>query len=122
METVFKNCIISGCEDNEFSLTTRTLDQYNGIFDHCYIRKPTALALPQFTDIRWSLRNDTIFKSIHYDHVKNTYFNFALDSVSPARGLADPTVAAQFPLDLNGNNRMNGNKPDAGAYQWQSTK
>lgn len=122
METVFRNCIISGSATNEFSLATRFPDQYKGIFDHCYIRKPDSLALPQFTDIRWSEKNDSVFKSTRYDYEKNIYFNFMPDSVSPARGLAELTVAEQFPIDLNGNNRLVGNKPDAGAYQWQPTK
>jgi hypothetical protein len=123
METVFRNCIISGSTGNEFSLVTRFPEKYKGIFDHCYILKPDSLALPQlFTNIRWSAKNDTVFKSIRYDYVKNIYFNFMPDSVSPARGLADLSVAQQFPIDLNGNNRLTGNKPDAGAYQWQPTK
>jgi len=122
MESVFRNCIISGSADNEFSLATRTLDQYPGTFDHCYIKKPQSLNLPQFTNIRWSALKDTVFKSIQYDYVKNTYFNFNLDSISPARGLADPTIAAQYPLDLNGNNRLRDGAPDAGAYEWIPTK
>ena len=122
MESVFINCVISGSEDNEFSLATRFPDQYNGIFDHCYIKKPESLILPQFTNIRWSEKNDTVFKSINYDLTKKTYFNFTPDSVSPARGLADPKVAAQYPIDLNGNNRLTDGAPDAGAYEWKPTK
>ena len=123
MQTEFRNCIISGNLDNEFSLASRYLDQYNGIFDHCYIRKPDSLNLPkQFTAIRWYNRKDTLFKSIRYNYEKKIYFNFMPDSVSPVRAIADPAVAAQFPLDLNGNNRLTGNKPDIGAYQWQPVK
>ena len=83
------------------------------------------MELPQFTGldkkIRWSAKNDTVFKSIRYDYEKNTYFDFTPDSVSPARGLADPTIAAQFPVDLNGNKRDDG-APDAGAYEWKPKK
>jgi len=123
MQSIFRNCIISGNIENEFSLVSQFLDQYKGIFDHCYIRKPVGLTLAQFTNIRWSAKNDTLlFKSSKYDLIKNTYFNFMPDSLSPVRGLADPSIAAQFPLDLNGNNRMIGNRPDAGAYQWQPKK
>jgi len=124
METVFKNCIITGSSENEFSLASRFVDLYKGTFDHCYIRTAKALTSPQFlnSDIRWYEKNDTIFKSITYNVEKETYFNFMPDSVSPARGLADPAVAAQYPLDLNGNNRLEDGKPDAGAYEWVSTK
>jgi hypothetical protein len=122
MESIFRNCIITGSIDNEFSLATRFPDQYNGIFDHCYIRKTDSLNLAQFTKIRWAEKNDTVFKSIRYNLEKNTYFNFMPDSVSPARGLADPVIASQYPLDLNGNNRLSDGAPDAGAYEWIPTK
>lgn len=122
METVFRNCIISGSAENEFSLASRFMEQYNGIFDHSYIRKPDSLKSDQFTNIRWSEKNDSVFKSIRYDYEENTYFNFTPDSVSPARGLADKVIASQYPLDLNGNNRMEDGEPDAGAYEWQATK
>ncbi|NDP21672.1 MAG: right-handed parallel beta-helix repeat-containing protein [Paludibacter sp.] len=122
METVFRNCVISGSAENEFSLASRFMEQYNGIFNHCYIRKPDSLKLNQFTNIRWSEIKDTVFKDTRYDYIKNTYFNFTPDSVSPARGLADKTIASQYPLDLNGNNRMDDGEPDAGAYEWKPVK
>jgi hypothetical protein len=122
MESEFRNCIISGSEDNEFSLATRFPDQYKGVFDHCYMKKPEPLKLPQFSNNYWSQRKDSLFKSIHYIPERNINFNFMPDSVSPARGLADPTVASHYPLDLNGNNRLKDGAPDAGAYEWQPVK
>lgn len=122
MQTEFRNCIITGSIENEFSLASRFLDQYKGIFDHCYIRKTDSLKLTQFSNIRWYARKDTLFKSTRWDYQKKIYFNFMPDSVSPVRGKADPAVAALFPLDLNGNNRLIGNKPDMGAYQWQAVR
>lgn len=124
MDSKFYNCIISGSSENEFSLATRFESMYNGTFKNCYIKTPKALNLPQFTDsqIRWSAKNDTIFNSIRYDYEKNTYFNFVLDSVSPARGMADKTIARKYRFDLNGNSRMTDGAPDAGAYEWQPMK
>lgn len=122
METEFLNCIITGSSENEFSIATRFPELYKGKFHNCYIRKPKASDLTQFVGTRWFQKNDTIFKSERYDYIKNTYFNFALDSVSPARKIGDPTIAAELPLDLNGNSRILTNQPDAGAYQWQPTK
>jgi hypothetical protein len=52
----------------------------------------------------------------------NQYFDFKLDSVSKVRGVADKTIATKYSLDLLGNNRMIGNSPDLGAYQWQPSK
>ena len=126
MQSFFQNCIITGSLDNEFSLASRFLDQYPGTFDNCYIRKSDSLNLPQFQKIRWAESNDTVFKSIRYDLDKNTYFDFRLDSISPARGIGnkiDPIIIAKYHLDfdLNGNSRPADNS-DAGAYQWQPTK
>ena len=122
METVFRNCIISGSSQNEFSLASKYPAQYKGIFDHCYIRKPDSLAFSQFTNIRWSQRTDTVFLSDSYDYKKNTYFNFMPDSVSPARGIADKSIANSYPVDLNGNNRLADGNPDVGAYEWVPNK
>jgi len=122
METRFYNCVISGSSENEFSLASRFESQYNGVFKNCYIRTQKALVLPQYTNIKWYNKNDTVFKSARYDYEKNTYFNFTPDSVSPARGIADKTISEKFPLDLNGNNRMEDGAPDAGAYEWKSLK
>lgn len=122
MDTKFYNCVISGSSENEFSLATRFESQYKGTFKNCYIRKPNASDLAQFSSIKWSSKTDTLFKSVRYDYEKNTYFDFMLDSVSPARGIADKTIARRYRFDINGNNRMADGAPDAGAYEWQSEK
>ena len=121
METIFKNCIISGSAGNEFTLASKYQQQYRGDIQHSYIRKPKASDLSIFTDIRWSEQNDTLFKNTRFDYEKNLYFDFTPDSVSPARGLANPVVAAQFPLDLSGKSRLEDGEPDAGACEWYPT-
>ena len=118
MTAEFKNCIIAGTLDNEFSIADRFIDKFNGSFSNCYIQRTRIFELPQFSEIRWSAKNDTIFKSPRYDFNKGQYFDFTPDSVSPARDIADPAIATQFPLDLNGKNRLTDGKPDAGAYEW----
>jgi hypothetical protein len=122
MQSRFYNCIISGSAENEFSLATRFENQYKGSFKNCYIRKPKASELPQFSSIKWSNKNDTVFKSVRYDYEKNTYFDFEPDSVSPARGIADKTIARKYRFDINGNSRLADGEPDAGAYEWKSEK
>lgn len=122
METVFRNCVITGSLGNEFSLASKYLNLYKGTFDHCYIRKPKASDLPQFTNIRWYTEKDTVFKSTRYDEIKGTYFNFTPDSVSPLRGLADPAVISQYHLEYDLNGNLRDDKPDAGAYEWVPTK
>lgn len=122
MQTEFRNCIVAGGLETELSIASRFLTQYKAVFSDSYIRRKEAYELSQFQNIRWYAQNDTIFKQPFYNDTTSVYFNFTPDSVSPVRGLADRTVAAQFPLDLNGVNRLEDNAPDAGAYEWQPTK
>ena len=122
METGFYNCIIAGGFETELSIATRFIEQIKGEFANSYIRRKNAYAYDQFKDIQWSAVKDTIFKHPWYNDTTNVYFDFTPDSVSPARGIADPNIAKNFPKDLNGNNRMEDNAPDAGAYEWKPTK
>lgn len=123
METVFRNCIVAGGMETEFIIASRFIKLYRGTFANSYIRRKVAYELTdQFNNIKWSNKNDTIFKHPSYDEIKDIYFDFMPDSVSPARGIADPGIAAQFPLDLNGNSRLTDGAPDAGAYEWQPMK
>ena len=118
METSFTNCVIAGSYETEFSLASDYPELYKGTFSHSYLKCPK-IETSQFTNIRWSLKKDTVFKHPSYDVRKNIYFNFALDSVSPARGLADKSISGGYPLDINGNNRLADGVPDAGAYEWK---
>lgn len=122
MEPVFKNCVISGSVANEFSLLTNFTEQFNADISHSYIRRTDTISFPQFTNIRWYHDKDTVFKQSKYDLKENLYFDFALDSVSPARGIADPAVTSAYGLryDMKGNDRTVDGAPDAGAYEWKS--
>jgi hypothetical protein len=123
MESTFTNCIISGGNDNELSIASDYPDLYKGTFSYSYIKCPE-MKKPQFSNIRWSSKKDNLFKNAAYNIEKNSYFDFSLDSLSPARDIADKasTVAHSLELDINGNNRMEDGKPDAGAYEWRSKK
>ncbi len=121
METLFRNSIITGTLENEFSIATRFPEIYKGTFANCYIRKKEAATQAQFSNIRWYQSRDTVFKQTRYDYVKNIYFDFSPDSVSPARGIGDISVAFQYPTDIRGKSRLGDNGPDAGAYEWVQT-
>ncbi len=122
METGFYNCIIAGGLETELSIATRFVEQIKGEFANSYIRRKKEYTFEQFKSIRWSATKDTIFKHPSYNDTTNVYFDFRLDSVSPARGIADPNIAKNFPKDLNGNNRLDDSAPDAGAYEWKPTR
>lgn len=119
MESVFKNCIITGTSTNEFALATKFTDLYKGEFQHSYIRKTKPSELSVYKDIRWYEKNDTVFVRDVYNYKKEGYFDFMLDSISPARDtVADPQISSQYPLDLKGRSRLADGLPDAGAYEW----
>ncbi|MDR2840231.1 MAG: right-handed parallel beta-helix repeat-containing protein [Paludibacter sp.] len=118
MTTEFTNCVIAGTAETEFSIVDRHINNYNGVFANSYIMRKNALTTPQYLDISWGHLRDTVFTYTNLDYKNKKYFNFALDSLSPARSIADPAVAVQFPLDLNGKSRLDDGKPDAGAYEF----
>jgi hypothetical protein len=122
METVFENCIISGSTTDEMDIMTRFSDQYHGRFSNSYIRKAKPETQPAiFNQISWYDKNkrDTVFVNTYLDSENLVYYNFRPDSVSPARNIGNLETAKKYPFDLNGNNRLEDNKPDAGAYEWQ---
>ena len=118
METIFKNCIISGTSSYEFTLASKFRHKFNADIQHSYIKRLKPDSLQVFQNIRWYELNDTVFVSSLNNIKKQIYFNFTPDSVSPARGIADPEISALFPLDLNGKSRLEDGEPDAGAYEW----
>ncbi len=56
---------------------------------------------------------DNDSKSIPYD--------FRIDSISPARDVADPEIARKIPYDLNGISRFLDKGPDMGGYEYQKS-
>jgi len=118
MVTRVYNSIIAGSAQNELSLASRFDSLYKADIAFSYIKRTKALDLPQFRQVRWSALRDTVFKGTVQNLEKELTYNFMPDSVSPARGIADPEMAKRFPFDLNGRNRLADGAPDAGAYEW----
>lgn len=117
----FTNTVIMGTMENELSIASTFPDKFNATFVNCFIRKTDTLATTAtlYEHTTWYNKKDSvIFKYPKYDYVKGKYFNFVPDSLSPLRGLANKTIASQYPLDLNGKSRMYDDEPDAGAYEW----
>jgi parallel beta-helix repeat protein len=120
MATKFLNCVIMGSLGNEFALLTDFPQQYNGTFADSYIRRTDTLAYtPQFQQIKWHKQGDVVFRNTPTDFKDNNYFDFQLDSVSPARNIANPSVTNAYGLQLDflGNDRTTDGQPDAGAYE-----
>ncbi len=86
--------------------------QLNYLFDYCLTRihedSLSYLEDPLFTNI---INNEEPL----FDSIPVVY---ELDSLSPAINAGLPAHATEFPLDLNGNSRLDDPAPDMGAYEW----
>ena len=119
METKFLNCVVSGSSSSEFEILSRFGEQYHGTIQNTYIRGEKPDPIPSmYSGVRWYEPEDTVFVNTYFNRDKLEYYNFELDSLSPARGMADIEISRLDSIDLNGNNRLEDGKPDAGAYEW----
>lgn len=119
-EVVFKNNIVSGWRKQNIVLATALPDRYDGTFLCNFLRNDT-LNTTLFPYNTYQQAEDTVFVRTYFSRDEHTYYDFRLDSVSPARDIADSVTAVQYPLDRNGNNRLQDGKPDAGCYEWLPT-
>lgn len=117
--TWFRNNIIAGIRNNNLVLATPLPDYYIGEFYNNYLSADTT-TLGIFQNNVYALRTDTLFRNTYYSHNDYLYYDFHLDSVAPARNIADLPTAELYPFDKNGFSRLTDGKPDAGCYEWHS--
>lgn len=118
-EANFSNNVISGWRKQNVMIATSLPERYDGTFLCNFLRNDT-LSTTLFPHNYYEQETDTVFLRTYMSREDKTYYDFRLDSVSPARDIADSLTAAKYPLDRNGNNRLADGKPDAGCYEWQS--
>lgn len=106
----FYNNIITGVRKNQLVIADPFPDLYQGEFRGNYLKTDT-LRLPNAANNIYYQDSDSVFINDYYADYK--YFDFRLDSLSPARGIADSVIAKQYPSDLLGNPRTTW---DAGCY------
>lgn len=106
----FSNCIIYGNNTDELSLDNYGGGSFNYQFSNCLLKSKTySTAESGFTE---SLFNeDPVFADVYE-------YNYAIESLSPARDIGNLDVANFFPLDLNNNSRLADDGPDLGALEW----
>ena len=115
--TSFYNSIITGYLSNQLVVATPFDQYYPGEFIGNYL-KTDSLHIPNARDNTYWQKTDTaaLFVNDFYKYKEYIYYNFHLDSISPAIGIADSLLAVPYPLDRDGVSRA-GIKPDAGCYQ-----
>ena len=113
-----RNSIITGSRRNQLVLATPLPQYYIGEWYGNYL-KTDSLTIPHAHDnVYWS-EEDTIevFRNTYYKYKEYRYYDFRLDSLSPARSIGDSIAAVPYPIDRNGISRQY-THPDAGCYQY----
>lgn len=112
----FYNCIITGARKNNVVLATPLPDYYEGSFTGNYMLADTIRAEFAKQNTYASDSDTVVFRNIYYLYKEYKYYDFQLDSLSPARGVADSVIALSFPYDRLGVRRKS--RPDAGCYEY----
>lgn len=115
-ETSFKNCIITGGRDNNLVVATPLPDNYNGEFVGNYLRADSLPKAFAKDNVYATDADSMVFKNIYYLYNEYHYYDFGLDSLSPARGIADSITSLSYPIDRAGRPRKA--KADAGCYEY----
>lgn len=114
----FYNCIITGLSDDELlgESSDNEACAFNYYFASCL------LDTPQFedenvTDCLWDTEDNPVCRDQNFQFdVDRLNYSFQLDSLSIARGTADPVISQQYyPADRSGVERSGA--PDMGCYQ-----
>ena len=112
----FYNCIITGGRKRNVVVATPLSDYYEGRFEGNYLRSDSLDAAYAKNNVYATDSDSCVFKNIYYLSKEYHYYDFHLDSLSPARGIGDSIAALSYPTDREGYRRKS--KPDAGCYEY----
>ncbi|MFW6257462.1 MAG: hypothetical protein ACOC11_01645, partial [Prolixibacteraceae bacterium] len=113
-KAVFGNSIIFGNNPKEIELGDNGEGKFNFLFDHCIIQMPDT----------FNTSNEKHFKSVWKGAEYAPLFvdpfeeyNYALDTLSPAKDAGREKYGEMFPLDILNHDRTADEGPDLGAYE-----
>lgn len=112
----FYNCIITGGRKRNVVVATPLSDYYEGRFEGNYLRSDSLDAAYAKNNVYATDSDSCVFKNIYYLSKEYHYYDFHLDSLSPARGIGDSIAALSYPTDREGYRRKS--RPDAGCYEF----
>lgn len=110
----FGNCIIFGNNTAELELGKTQDKAFNYFFDHCILQVPDTFNISDRSHYV------SVFKGKQYDPKfidPSVKFNYALDTLSPAKDVGSETYSRLFPYDFNGKDRTADKGPDLGAFE-----
>ena len=118
----FLNCVVTGYADDVVmgNFSENTLPDVDFLFQNCLLRTVNSDADARFQSVTYD--NPDSLEVSGRDHfvlfdTENFLYDFAPDSLSAIRGLAEPEYSRLFPIDRRGVSRLADGKPDAGAYE-----
>ena len=116
--TSFYNSIITGYLSNQLVVATPLDRYYPGAFVGNYLKTDTLPVPHAEHNVYWQ-KTDTapVFVNDFYKYKEYIYYDFHLDSLSPARNIGDSLAALPYPQDRDGHSRAL-TRPDAGCYQY----
>jgi hypothetical protein len=108
----FGNCILYGNKEYELGVDEHPSSKIPYQFVHSLIK-----ADPQEFDLNDQAHFTSIINLEDPSFVSTEYNNFQLDTLSPAKDVAFPDIAIEYPLDILGVSRLGTFGPDMGAYE-----
>ena len=112
----FTNCIITGGRGNNLLIATPLPEYYEGTISHNYLRADSLHEAYAQNNVYASDSDSCVFRNTYYLYKEYHYYDFQLDTISPARGIADSIVSLSYPTDRLGIQRKP--HPDAGCYEY----
>ncbi len=119
----FVNCIIYGPNSQGgIALAKDTVDApstpFNYSFLNCLVLYDEKKTKDKFTDCIFNENPRFLSTTIVDQNEVSIPYDFRIDSISPARNVANVEAAQKAPSDLNGISRFSDEGPDAGAYEY----
>ena len=116
-QTSFYNCIVTGARKNNIVVATPLPNRYDGRFVGNYLQADTLSPAYAWDNVYPTDSDSVMFRNVYYRYKEYHYYDFRLDSLSPARHIADPTFTVSYPADRLGHMRDT-EHPDAGCYEY----
>lgn len=118
----FLNCVITGYADDVImgNISENDENVCDYLFQNSLLRTVVSDDAKRFQKIRYDLPDSLDVNGKDHFVLFDTHdflYDFAPDSLSAIRGLAEPEYAKIFPIDRRGVSRLADSAPDAGAYE-----
>ncbi len=114
----FNNCIIYGNNRSELGFDIEYTEDIPMDTDAKYQFQSSIIKASEDLDMSDETKFKNIFRNVDPNFKNINEYNYQLDTLSPAKDtIANLELAKPFPTDILGNNRLEDEGPDLGAYE-----